>query len=48
MSVMEIDDNLNVRTMSKYFKNVLKAANYNEDTIIKFPALHKFISKDFL
>ena len=37
MSVIDIDDNLNVRTMSKYFKNVLKAANYNEDTIIKFP-----------
>ena len=31
MSVMEIDDNLNVRTMGKYFKNVFKAANYNED-----------------
>lgn len=36
MSVIEIDDNLNVRTMGKYFKNVLKAANYNEDTTIKF------------
>lgn len=36
MSVIEIDDNLNVRTMGKYFKNVLKTANYNEDTTIKF------------
>ena len=37
MSVMEIDDNLNVRTMGKYFKNVFKAANYNEDITVKFP-----------
>ena len=34
MSVMELDDNLNVRTMGKYFKNVFKAANYNEDITI--------------
>lgn len=37
MSVIEIGENLNIRTMSKYFKNVIKAANYNEDTTIKFP-----------
>lgn len=37
MSIMEIDDNLNVRTMGKYFKNVFKAANYNEDITVKFP-----------
>ncbi|MEI0531356.1 anti-anti-sigma factor [Brachyspira pilosicoli] len=37
MSVIEIDENLNIRTMSKYFKNTIKAANYNEDTTIKFP-----------
>lgn len=36
MSVIEISDNLNIRTMSKYFKNVIKSANYNDDITIKF------------
>ena len=36
MSVIEINDNLNIRTMSKYFKNVIKSANYTEDMTIKF------------
>ena len=36
MSVIEINDNLNIRTMSKYFKNVIKSANYNEDITVKF------------
>lgn len=37
MSVIEINDNLNIRTMSKYFNNVIKNANYNDDITIKFP-----------
>ena len=36
MAVLEINDNLNIRTMSKYFKNVIKSADYNEDMTIKF------------
>lgn len=36
MPIIEIEENLNVRTMGKYFKNVIKEANYNEDTTIKF------------
>ncbi len=36
MSVIEISDNLNIRTMSKYFKNVIKSADYNDDITIKF------------
>ena len=36
MSIIEINDNLNIRTMSKYFKNVIKSADYNEDMTIKF------------
>ena len=36
MSVIEINDNLNIRTMSKYFKNVIKSADYNDDLTIKF------------
>ncbi|WP_295154058.1 anti-anti-sigma factor [uncultured Brachyspira sp.] len=36
MSVLEINDNLNIRTMSKYFKNVIKSADYNDDMTIKF------------
>ncbi|WP_300367593.1 anti-anti-sigma factor [Brachyspira sp.] len=36
MSVLEINDNLNIRTMSKYFKNVIKNADYNNDITVKF------------
>ncbi len=36
MSVIEINDNLNIRTMSKYFKNVIKGADYNDDITVKF------------
>lgn len=36
MSLIEINDSLNIRTMGKYFKNVIKSANYNDDITVKF------------
>ena len=38
MATLEINDNLNIRTMGKYFKNTFKSADYNDDITIKFPA----------
>ena len=37
MTTLEINDNLNIRTMGKYFKNTFKSANYNDDITIEFP-----------
>lgn len=34
---LNIDDNLNIRTVGKYFKNIIKSSDYNDDITIKFP-----------
>lgn len=38
MTTLEINESLNTRTLSKYFKNSIKKANYLDDLHVKFPA----------
>lgn len=37
MATLIINDNLNVRTMGKYFKNTFKSADYSDNVTIEFP-----------